>query len=96
MEKPKYFDMLADYLVNQTEQELESRLEEVTKELCDIPASKNLTASDIENISDNYQFNLELSEYKSELKLEMDCIRYQQYLNAKNESELNSFEVENC
>ena len=84
MKKPKYFDMLADYLVNQTEQELENRLEEITKELCDISPSKNLTASDIENISDNYQFNLELSEYKSELKLEMNCIRYQQYLNAKN------------
>lgn len=90
MEKPKYFDMLADYLANQTEQELENRLEEITTELCDIPTSKNLTSSDIENISDNYQL------YKSELRLEMNCIKYQQYLNAKNESELNSFEVENC
>ena len=96
MEKPRYFDMLADYLVSQTEQELENRLKEITEELSNAPTSKNLTASDIEDVSDNYQFNLELSEYKSELKLEMNCIKYQQYLNAKNESELNSFEAENC
>ena len=96
MEKPRYFDMLADYLASQTEQELENRLEEITKELFDAPTSKNLTASDIEDVSDNYQFNLELIEYKSELKLEMNCIKYQKYLNAKNESELNSFEAENC
>lgn len=96
MEAPKYFNMLADYLVGQTEQELENRLEEITKELCNVPTSKNLTVSDIEDISDNYQFNLELIEYKSELKLEMNCIKYQKYLNAKNQSELNSFETENC
>ena len=33
MEKPRYFDMLADYLASQTEQELENRLKEITEEL---------------------------------------------------------------
>ena len=96
MEKPRYFDMLADYLASQTEQGLANRVKEITEELSNAPTSKNLTASDIENISDNYQFNLELIEYKSELRLEINCIKYQQYLNAKNESELNSFETESC
>lgn len=58
MEKPKYFDMLADYLASQSKEQLIVRLEEITEELSNVPISKNLTASDIENISDNYQFNL--------------------------------------
>ena len=91
MEKPKYFDEMLPYFP----QDIEGRIEEIKKELQDLKDLKNsnrLSSEDIEDVSDNYQYHLEWNYATSELNDELKRLEYQQYLDAKNESELNSFE----
>jgi len=91
MEKPKYFDEMQPYFPSN----IEGRIIEVEKELQDLKQLKStnrLTSEDIENISDNYQYNLEWNYAISELNDELQCLKYQQLLDLQNECELNSLE----
>ena len=91
MEKPKYFDEMLPYFP----QDIEGRIEEIKKELQELKtlkSSNRLSSEDIEDVSDIYQYYLEWNYAISELNDELECLKYQQYLDAKNESELNSLE----
>lgn len=91
MEKPKYFDEMLPHFP----QDIEGRLEEIKKELQELKtlkSSNRLSSEDIEDVSDNYQYHLEWNYAISELNDELKCLEYQQYLDLKNESELNSLE----
>jgi hypothetical protein len=91
MEKPKYFDEMLPYFP----QDIEVRIEEIEKELKELKtlkSSNRLSSEDIEDVSDNYQYHLEWNCAISELNDELKCLKYQQYLDAKNESELNALE----
>ena len=91
MKKPMYFDEMLPYFP----QDIEGRIEEIKKELQELrnlKSSNRLSSEDIENVSDNYQYHLEWKYAISELNDELECLKYQQYLDAKNESELNSLE----
>lgn len=91
MNKPKEFDNMSPYF----HQDIEGRIFEIEREIEYIKSLKSSfrpTVSDFENMSDNYQYNLEMGYALSELTDELDCLRYQQWLDAKNESELNAFE----
>jgi len=64
-----------NYISNLTEQEIQSRIDEIYSELNDIKqlkANNRLSSEDIEDVSDNYQYNLEwnyaIGEYNFELK----------------------------
>ena len=91
MNKPKYFDQMSNHFPN----DIDRRIEEIEKELQEIKtlkSSNRLSSDDIEDISDNYQYHLEWNYAISELSDELECLKYQQYLDAKNESELNALE----
>ncbi len=91
MDKPKYYDEMSKYFP----EDIESRVVEIEKEMKDIKNLKNsnkLSTEDIEDVSDNYQYHLEWNETLKELNDELQCLMYQQYLDMKNESELNSLE----
>lgn len=56
-----------------TEQQIQQRIDEIDKELLEIKAlkqSNRVTAEDIEDISDNYQYNLEWNYLVDELQAE--------------------------
>lgn len=56
-----------------TEEEIQERINEIDKEAKEIEeykANNPLTLSDVENISDNYQYRLEQGYYLSELQAE--------------------------
>ena len=91
MEKPKYFNEMQPYFPSI----IEDRINEIEKELQDLKnlkSSNRLTSEDIEDVSDNYQYNLEWNYAISELNDELKCLKYQQWLDLKNECELNSLE----
>lgn len=91
MEKPKYFDEMQSYFPS----DIDERIEEIKNELQELKnlkSSNKLSSVDIEDVSDNYQYHLEWNYAISELNDELECLKYQQYLDAKNESELNSLE----
>lgn len=91
MEKPKYFDEMLPYFP----EDIKGKIEEIKKELKELKnlkSSNKLSSEDIEDISDNYQYHLEWNYAISELNDELKCLEYQQYLDAKNESELNLLE----
>ena len=76
-------------------QDINGRIEEIKKELQELKNLKNsnrLSSEDIENISDKWQYHLEWNYAISELNDELICLKYQQYLDAKNEAELNALE----
>lgn len=68
-----------------------SFIQQLEQEIEDNHPSR-LTSEDIEDVSDNYQYNLEWNELSSELNDELKCLKYQQYLDLQNESELNALE----
>lgn len=91
MEKPMYFDEMLPYFP----QDIKGRIEEIEKELQELINFKNsnrLSSEDIENTSDKWQHHLECNYAISELSDELECLKYQQYLDARNEAELNSLE----
>jgi len=91
MKKPKYFKEMLPYFPL----DIDGRIAEIEKELNEIKtlkSSNRITSDDIENVSDNYQYNLEWNELSSELNDELQCLKYQQYLDLKSESELNALE----
>ena len=91
MEKPMYFDEMLPYFP----QDIKGRIEEIEKELKELrnlKSSNRLSSEDIEDVSDNYQYHLEWNYAISELNDELECLKYQQYLDLKNESDLNSLE----
>jgi len=56
-----------------TEEQTQQRIDEIDKELLEIKAlkqSNRVTAEDIEDISDNYQYNLEWNYLVDELQAE--------------------------
>jgi hypothetical protein len=79
MEKPKYFEGMKKYFPDN----IQERIEEITKELIELKNLKNsnkISSEDIEDISDNYQYNLEWNYAIAELNDELKCLKYQQYL----------------
>lgn len=82
MEKPKYFDEMSQHF--QLVDNIELRVEEIEKELQDLKNLKNsnrLSSGDVEDVSDNYQYHLEWNQSISELNDELNCLKYQQFLN---------------
>lgn len=93
MDKPKYFDEFSQYLP----QNIEERIEEINQELQELnnlKRSNRLSLEDVEDVSDNYLYHIEWNQAISELNDELKCLQYQQYLDAGNESALNSFELQ--
>lgn len=91
MQEPKYFKEMLPYFPSN----IDERIKEIEKELVEIQNLRNsnrVSSEDIEDISDNYQYNLEWNELSSELNDELKCLKYQQYLDLQNESELNALE----
>ena len=85
MKQPMYFNEMLPYFP----QDIKGRIEEIEKELKELrnlKSSNRLSSEDIENVSDNYQYHLELNYAISDLIDELECLKYQQYLDAKNES----------
>ena len=82
--KPRNFDSMQPYLPSN----IDERINEVVKEMGELTvlkASIKLSDEDVEDISDNYQYNLEWNYAMSELRDELECLRYQQWLDLKNE-----------
>lgn len=80
--KPKYYDEMCKYFP----QDIEGRIGEIETEMADLRAIKGrnrVTAEDIENVSDNYQYNLEWNYALSELSDELLCLQYHQQINVK-------------
>lgn len=91
MNKPQYYDEMLLYFPD----DIESRIEEINKELQDIKnlkSSNRLSSDDVENISDNYQYHIEWNYAQSELNDELACLQYHQYLQTKADAELSAFE----
>ena len=91
MQEPKYFKEMSPYFPS----DIEGRINEIEKELTEIQNLRNsnrVSSEDIETVSDNYQYNLEWNELNSELNDELKCLKYQQYLDLQNDSELNTLE----
>jgi hypothetical protein len=91
MNKPKYFDEMQPYFP----EDIEGRIEEVKKELEELrqlKRSNRPSSEDIEDVSDNYQYHLEWQYAISELTDELNCLNYQLYLWAKEDSEINALE----
>ena len=91
MEKPKYFDEMQPYFPSSIEERI-ANIEKELKELKTLKSSNRLSSEDIEDISDNYQYHLELNYAISELNDELSCLKYQQYLDGIAEYQLNSLE----
>jgi len=91
MDKPKYYDEMSPYFPS----DVEGRIQEIEKELNDIKHLKqnnHLSIEDVENVSDNYQYDLEWHYAYSELNDELKCLQYQQWVDMENESKLNALE----
>ena len=91
MKKPKYFDEMQPYFPSNIEERI-ANIENELKELKTFKSSNRLSSEDIEDVSDNYQYHLELNYAISELNDELSCLKYQQYLDGIAECELNSLE----
>lgn len=89
--KPKEFDNMQPYLPSNINERVKEVIKEI-EELRILKSSNRLTDEDVEDISDNYQYNLEWNYAMSELRDELECLRYQQWLDLKNESQLNALE----
>jgi hypothetical protein len=89
MKKPKYFDEMQPYFPSDIEERIR-QVEKELQELKDLKSKNRLSLEDIEDVSDNYQYRLEWNYAISELTDELDCLKYQKYLDLKNESKLNS------
>ena len=86
-----YFDEVQPYLPSNIEERI-AEIENELKELKTFKSSNSLSSEDIEDVSDNYQYHLEWNYTISELNDELNCLKYQQYLNEIAECELNSLE----
>lgn len=66
-----------DFTTEMTEEQITARIDEIYKEQAEIralKASNRITNEDIEDVSDNYQYNLEWNYALSELKCELDML----------------------
>ena len=86
-----YFDEVQPYLPSNIEERI-AEIENELKELKAFKSSNRLSSEDIEDVSDNYQYHLELNYAISELNDELSCLKYQQYLDGIAECELNALE----
>lgn len=91
MKKPKYFDEMKSYFPSNIEERI-ANIENELKELKTLKSSNRLSSEDIEDLTDNYQYRLELNYAISELNDELSCLKYQQYLDGVAECELNALE----
>lgn len=79
MNKPKYYDDMAPYFPV----DIDGRILEIENGIFDLKKLKsgnNVTMEDIEDVSDNYQYNLEWNYALSELRDELECLKYHQFL----------------
>ena len=79
MDKPKYYDEMLPYFP----ENIDERISEINKELEDLNRLKRnnpVTLEDTEDVSDNYQYNLEWNYAISELRDELKCLEYHKQL----------------
>lgn len=79
MTQPKYYEDMRPYFPK----DINGRITEIEKEISDIwnlKQSSRLSAEDMEDVSDNYQWHLEWNAAISELKDELECLLYHKHI----------------
>ena len=79
MTKPKYYEDMKPYFP----EDIDGRITVIEKEISDIrnlKKSSRLSAEDMEDMSDNYQWRLEWNAAISELKDELECLLYHKHI----------------
>jgi hypothetical protein len=79
MTQPKYYEDMRPYFP----EDINGRITEIEKEISDIwnlKESSRLSAEDMEDVSDNYQWHLEWNAAISELKDELECLLYHKHI----------------